>query len=56
MQKESKEYIKYNPAIKRFEAYDSTGQIFGRFFTKEAAEIALKRYGNWLERENIVNK
>lgn len=50
-------HIKFNPAAKRYEAFDEAGQLLGRYFTEEAAKIALRRYGDFLEKDaNVVRK
>lgn len=47
----TEDHIKYNSRLQRYIAYDETGREYGRYFTKEAAQIDLRRYGEWLEKQ-----
>ena len=47
----TEEHIVYNKNLKKYIAYDEAGMEYGRYYTKEAAQIDLRRYGEWLERE-----
>ena len=47
----TEDHIVYNKELKRYIAYDEAGLEYGRYYTKEAAQIDLRRYGEWLERD-----
>ena len=49
-------YIVYNEKIKRFIAYDESQLEIGRYFTREAAEIALRHYNRRLLNDRYVTK
>ena len=44
-------HIVYNKELKRYIAYDEADMEYGRYYTKEAAQVDLRRYAKWLDEE-----